>query len=116
MDGDICFVERGGSVPSEAGLSLTLTDEAMAPFFPKGTTVYIDAARPPDEFQAGIFYYNGRIFCRQWCEDMTGTLHLLPANPAMGKQCVSVPTGERGKCLCLGAVLSEETLPEPIYY
>ena len=116
IDENICFIDRSGSVPAGAQFSLTLEDNAMSPFFPQGSTVYVDATRPPDEFQAGIFYFRGKILCRQWCEDMTGTLHLLPADPTLGSFCVSVPREERGKCLCLGAVLCEQTLPEPIYY
>ena len=115
IDRDIQFIDRGESVPSEVNFSLTLSDDAMAPFFPRGSTVYVDATRPPDEFQAGIFYLRGQILCRQWCEDMTGTLYLLPANPGLGSRCISVSRKEREDCLCLGAVVCDMTLPEPIY-
>ena len=114
-DEDIQFIDRGDPVPAGAQLSMTLADDAMAPFFPRGSTVYVDITRPPDEFQAGVFYYGGKVLCRQWCEDMAGTLHLLPAEPTMGSRCVSVPREERGSCLCLGAVICDRTLPEPIY-
>ena len=116
MDEEMRFVERGKLTPAKAGFSLTLSDGAMAPYFPQGSTVFVDASRPPAEFQAGIFYYRGKILCRQCCEDMTGTLYLLPADPALGAQCISVSRSERSKCLCLGAVLSDIMLPEPVYY
>ena len=116
MDEDIQFIERGDHVPPGAQLSLTLSDNAMAPFFPKGSTVYVDVTRPPEEFQAGVFHYRGTVLCRQWCEDMTGTLYLLPADPVLGGQCISIPREERGKCLCLGTVICDAALPEPIYY
>ncbi len=69
----------------------------------------------PDEMQAGLFYYKGKAYVRQWCIDYFGTLHLLPSNPARAGEKVSVPKSEIDSCLFLGKVLTDYTLPEPEY-
>lgn len=109
------LLDRNSDIPEEADFCLTLPDGAMEPFFPAGTDVYVSASRAPEEFDAGIFLYGGEVLCRQWCEDFSGALHLLPANPAFRDRSVTVPKRFRDKCLCLGSVLSGRKLPRPEY-
>ena len=107
------LLDRNSAMPEDADFCLTLSDDAMAPFFPAGADVYVSATRAPEEFEAGIFLCEGRVLCRQWCEDFSGTLHLLPANSALKKESIAVPKRLRDKCLCLGSVISGKKLPRP---
>ena len=109
------LIDRTDNMPEDADFCLTLPDDSMAPFFPAGSDVYVSSQRAPAEFDAGIFFYEGKVLCRQWCEDFSGALHLLPANPALRDICIIIPKRLRGKCLCLGSVLSERKLPRPAY-
>ena len=112
-----CFelIDRKANMPDGADFCLTLSDDCMEPFFQCGSDVYVSASRAPAEFEAGIFLYNGRVFCRQWCVDFAGTLYLLPANPARRKECILIPKNLRGDCLCLGSVIYEGKLTRPMY-
>lgn len=109
------LIDRKDALPEGADFCLTLSDDSMAPFFPAGSDVCVSASRAPAEFDAGIFLYEGKVLCRQWCEDFSGTLHLLPANPAFRDRCIAVPKKLRDRCLCLGSVLSAQKLPRPVY-
>ncbi len=109
------LLDRSSAMPEEADFCLTLSDDSMEPFFPCGSDVYVSASRSPAEFEAGIFFYNGKVLCRQWCEDLTGTLHLLPANPLFRDSCITVPKRLRDRCLCLGSVIFDGKLPRPMY-
>ena len=109
------LLDRNSDLPEGADFCLTLSDSSMEPFFPCGSDVYVSASRSPDEFDAGVFFYENKVLCRQWCEDFSGTLHLLPANPAFRDRCIAIPKPFRDGCLCLGSVLYGRKLPRPVY-
>lgn len=108
--------ERTRGTPKNAAFSVTLTDNSMEPFFPAGSDIYISVSHTPAEFEAALFLIDGKILCRQWCEDFAGTLYLLPANPARRDLCITIPARLRSKCLCLGSVISARKLPKPVYF
>lgn len=103
------------TAPEGAQLALTLTDDCMLPYFPQGGRVYVRCSEMPEEFGAGVFMYRGRILCRQWCEDYSGALHLLAANPARQGESLRIPAAERGELVCLGRVIYATALPRPSY-
>jgi len=110
------LIERSSDIPQEADFSLTVTDEGMEPYIRKNSTVYVKARAELEEFDTGIFMYNGEVFCRQWCEDIMGNVHLLCANPAFEKKNLSINREEREKLSCLGKVLLKKKLPPPSYF
>ena len=110
------LIERGGNIPPEADFSLVITDKSMEPHIKQNSTVYVQARAELEEFDTGIFLCNGRIICRQWCQDILGNIHLLCANPAFEKENISISSGEREKLSCLGRVLLKKKLPAPGYY
>lgn len=107
------LLERGADVPRSADFALVLGDDCMEPFFKKGERVYIEARAELDEFEAGLFLLEGRIVCRQWCQDHTGAVHLLCANPARERENISLRPGE--KLTFLGRILTKKKLSRPTY-
>lgn len=101
------------NAPENAGFSMCVSDDCMAPYIGAGTRVYVCTGETPAEFGVGIFMYNGRVLCRQWCEDYTGALHLLCANPARQSENIAIPPQARGTLVCLGRVLLDAPLPRP---
>ena len=106
---------EASSAPDGAQLALTLTDDCMLPYFPQGGRVYVQCGEAPEEFGAGVFMYRGRVLCRQWCEDYSGTINLLAANPARQSENLRIPAAERAALVCLGRVIYAGTLPKPRY-
>lgn len=102
-----------GDAPDDAAMSLCVTDDCMSPYIPSGARVYVAVGAPPEEFGVGVFMYEGRVLCRQWCEDYSGALHLLAANPARSGENIIIPLSRRDKLVCLGRVITDKPLPRP---
>ena len=99
------LVERDGA-PDGADFCLTVTDDCMEPYIRRGERVYVQASAAPGEFEAGIFMLSGRVYCRQWCEDYTGTVHLLAANPARQDANIAVPKAALTAAMSCSSVCS----------
>lgn len=115
MEQDYTLITRGRDMPENAELCLRLDNDCMEPYLKKGALLYIDRHETPEEMQPGLFYYKGRVLCRQWCEDSSGTLHLLCANPKRERENLSLSRSEKAACLCLGRVITDKRLPMPIF-
>ena len=60
-------------------------------------------------------YVDGDVFCKQWCVDYAGTLHLLSANPKREDANIVIPRDSGRSCVCFGKVLLNRSLPMPVY-
>lgn len=107
------LLERSADMPQSADFALVLSDDCMEPFFKKGERVYIEARAELEEFEAGLFFVEGQVICRQWCQDYTGTVHLLCANPARERENIALRPYE--KLTFLGRVVTKSKLPRPSY-
>ncbi len=110
------LITRSLDMPQDADFCLTVKEDGMSPYIKPGERVYIDADRAPKEFEVGLFALDGKVVLRQCCEDYTGTLHLLPANPARREEAVSFKKDARDYPTCLGCVILDKKLPPPTYY
>ncbi len=115
MSDDYTLLPRTTDTPAEAAFCLTLDNDCMEPWLRRGELLYVSRGEAPEELQPGVFYYKGRVLCRQWCEDSTGALHLLCANPRRESENLTLSAEEKTACLCLGRVLLKKRLPAPFY-
>lgn len=114
-DDEFEFVPRTSDTPSCADFCLTVTDDCMEPYIRKGTEVYVESGTAPDEFEAGVFYIKGCVLVRQWCEDYSGAMDLLAANPARQDKNLRFEKDALPLPICLGRVMLNEKLPRPVY-
>ena len=115
MTDDYILLQRTEDMPAGTDFCLRLDNDCMEPWFKKGELLYIDRRHAPEELQPGIFLIRGRVLCRQWCEDSSGTLYLLCANPKRESENLTLGRAEKGACLCLGRVILDKKLPMPVY-
>ena len=115
MQDDFSFVPVTEGLPDGADFAIIMEDDSMAPYFPEGSVVYFTRRETPEELQPGLFYLHGALLVRQWCEDSSGTLHLLCANPRREAMNLQLAGKEKAACLCLGAALCRKALPMPLY-
>lgn len=115
MNEDYRIITRSADVPDSADFALVVSGDEMEPYIRCGDTIYISRREELCEMDVGVFSYGGRILLRQWCEDCTGTLQLLCANPRCQRDNLSLPPEHRGECICLGRVLLPHPLPPPVY-
>ena len=111
---DYTLTERTAETPENAGLCIVMDDVSMEPYIMRGETVYIDRRKTPAELEVGLFFYSGRAYIRQWCEDYSGAVHLLCINPKCEDMNIRIPKSGRGALLCLGSVISGRKPPSPL--
>ena len=112
---DYELVERAPDAPEEADFSINISGDSMEPYIPDGSLVYVKRDTPLREFDVGVFFVDGDVFCKQWCVDYVGTLHLLSANPARQDANLVIPRDSGRSVVCFGKVLLPTRLPEPVY-
>ncbi len=102
---DITLLPRGQDVPPEADFSINITESAMEPLICRGARVYVSSRAALKELDVGLFLYEGRVYCRRWCEDYSGALVLLGGDESRSGDCIYLSREQRKRCLCLGKVL-----------
>ena len=108
-------IPRTADTPAGADFCITVRGDSMEPYIPDGSLVYVKRGAALQEFEAGIFFVDGDVFCKQWCTDYSGTLHLLSANPKREDANLHIPRDSGRSCVCFGKVLLPRRLPKPEY-
>lgn len=112
---DYELIPRGSGVPFGADFCISIQGDSMEPYITDGSLVYVRRDSPLREFEVGVFFVDGDVFCKQWCVDYAGTLHLLSANPRRQDANISIAKGSGRSCICFGKVLLDKRLPRPQY-
>lgn len=113
---DFELIERGAEVPALADFCIDIAGDSMEPYIRDGERVYVRRGDDLKEFDVGIFFVDGDVYCKQWCRDYTGALHLLSANPARQDANILIPPESGRSCVCFGRVLLPTRLPRPSYF
>ena len=101
--------------PAGADFCITIQGDSMEPYIRDGSLVYVQRGAHLQEFDVGVFYVDGDVFCKQWCVDYAGTLHLLSANPKRRDAKSAIPHDAGRSGICFGKVLLPHRLPQPAY-
>ena len=109
------LIEKRADMPEGSDFCFIMDTDEMEPVIAKGARVFISRRQSPEPMEVGVFYYKGRILCRQYCEDYSGALLLLCANPSRESENLILDRAQRNDCLCLGRVLLKEKPPMPFY-
>ncbi len=112
---DYELIPRRPDTPDAADFCITIRGDSMEPYIPDGSLVYVKRDAPLREFEVGIFFVDGDVFCKQWCRDYAGTLHLLSANPLRRDANLAIARDSGRSCVCFGKVLLSRSLPAPRY-
>ncbi len=108
-------IPRTQDTPSGADFCITIRGDSMEPFIPDGSLVYVQRGAALEEFEPGVFFVDGDVYCKQWCTDYAGTLYLLSANPLRQDANLVIPRDSGRVCVCFGKVLLPRRLPVPSY-
>ena len=113
---DYELIECPVNAPADADFCISISGDSMEPYIKDGEVIYVRRDCPLNEFDVGVFFVDGDVFCKQWCVDYTGTLHLLSANPKRQDANIVLPRDSARSCICFGKVLLKERLSRPFYY
>ena len=108
---DYELLPRTPDGPAGADFCIRMQGDSMEPWIPDGGIVYVRRNLPLREFDAGVFFVDGEVVCRQWCMDFQGTVYLLSANPDRRDETLVIPRDSGRICVCLGKVLLPGQLP-----
>lgn len=103
------------NAPKGADFCVDVQGDSMEPYIHDGERVFVQRGAQLQEFDAGIFFVDGEVFCKQWCVDYAGTLHLLSANPKRQDANIEIRRDSGRHCVCFGKVLLPKKLPPPMY-
>lgn len=106
---------RPDDAPAAADFCIDISGDSMEPYIHDGQRIYVRRDSPLKEFEVGVFFVDGDVFCKQWCVDYSGTLHLLSANPLRQDANLSISRLSGRSCICFGKVLLPSQPPKPVY-
>lgn len=113
---DFELVETGADTPGNADFCIDVSGDSMEPYIRDGSRVYVQRDVSVREFDdVGVFFYDGNVYCKQFCVDFSGALYLLSANPAREDRNVRVPREAAASVTCFGRVILPQRLPRPVY-
>ena len=92
-------------LPQTAEFAVRISGDAMAPYLEDGAVAYVSRT-PLREGDVGIFSVNGKVLCRQYDRDDSGTVHLFSLNRRRADGDVTLPAAEAGTLICFGRVLT----------
>lgn len=101
--------------PANADYCITVSGDSMAPYIKDGELVYVKQGAPLREFEPGIFFVDGDVFCKQWCPGYAGEIYLLSANPKREDANITIWKDSGRNCVYFGKVLLDKKLPQPSY-
>lgn len=113
---DFELVPKDNKTPARADFCIDIAGDSMEPYIHDGQRVYVTRdISGLHEFDVGIFFVDGDVFCKQWCVDYVGTLHLLSANEKREDANLHIDRDSARSVVCFGKVILPKRLPEPIY-
>jgi len=114
---DFELIPKDSKAPARADFCIDIAGDSMEPYIHDGQRVYVQRDTSDlKEFDVGIFFVDGDVYCKQWCVDYVGTLHLLSANPEREDANIRVSRDSARNALCFGKVILPKRLPQPAYY
>ena len=111
---DYEMIPRPDDCPPQADFCVRITGDSMEPHIHDGQRVYVKRGVPLQDFDVGIFFVAGDVYCKQYCPGYAGPLYLLSANPKRQDANVILGPEDARGCTCFGKVLMKR-IPKPSY-
>ena len=101
--------------PADADFCIDIQGDSMEPYIRDGERVYVQRGAPIKEFEPGIFFVDGDVFCKQFCPGYAGETYLLSANPKRQDANITIHRDSGRNCIYFGKVLLKQKLGRPVY-
>lgn len=102
---DYILVPRGTDVPPRADFAVRIDGDSMEPVIRDGSRVYVSRTNELEPGDVGIFFVDGDMKCKQYCEDSFGNIYLFSLNRARRDADVTVMASSGITVCCFGKVL-----------
>lgn len=112
---DYEIIELPANAPARADYCTRVSGDSMAPYIKNGERIYVKRDEPLTDFDVGVFFWAGDVYCKQICVDYFGSVYLLSANPKRQDANITIPKDEVVNLVFFGKVLLPKKLPQPEY-
>lgn len=103
------------SVPagSAADFAVRIDGDSMEPYIADGSVQLCKRGAIIHDGDVGLFFVDGDMKCKQYCQDYAGNVYLFSANRERKDADVSIPASSGITLLCFGKVLLDKPIPLP---
>ncbi len=101
------------SADSRADFAARIQGDSMEPYIADGSIVLVSRNSQLTDGDVGLFFVDGDIKCKQYCEDSCGNIYLFSLNRARADADSTIPAGSGITVFCFGKVLLSRRPPLP---
>lgn len=103
------------SIPadSEADFAVRIAGDSMEPYIHDGSVALCKRGAIIHDGDVGLFFVDGDMKCKQYCQDYGGNVYLFSANRDRSDADVTIPASSGITIMCFGKVLLDKVIPLP---
>lgn len=98
---------------SPADFAVRISGDSMEPYIADGSIVLVTRQASLGSGDVGLFFVNGDMKCKQYCEDISGNIFLLSFNRAGNDADIAVMASSGIPVCCFGKVVLTSRPPLP---
>ena len=102
-----------GQVPRGAELAVRIQGDSMEPYIHDDSIVLVKRGATIFDGDVGLFFVDGDMKCKQYCQDYLGNVYLFSLNRARRDADVTIPASSGITICCFGKVLLKGKIPLP---
>ena len=87
--------------------------DSMEPYIPDGSIQLAKRGAIIHDGDVGLFFVDGDMKCKQYCQDYYGNVHLFSLNRNRSDADMDIPASSGIMLMCFGKVLLPENVPLP---
>ena len=110
---DYRLIVRAPSAPADADFAVRIAGDSMEPYIRDGSSVYVSRTNELADGDVGIFFVDGDMKCKQYCEDSEGNIYLFSLNRARKDADMAILASSGLTVFCFGRVILKRRPPLP---
>ena len=99
---------------SDADFAVRISGDSMEPHIADGSVALCRRGAIIHDGDVGLFFVDGDMKCKQYCQDYAGNVYLFSANRERKDADVFLPASSGVTICCFGKVLLKKSIPLPI--
>lgn len=98
---------------SAADFAVRIDGDSMEPYIHDGDVALCKRGAIIHDGDVGLFFVDGDMKCKQYCQDYSGNVHLFSANRDRSDADVTIMASSGITLMCFGKVLLDKSIPLP---
>ena len=108
------FVDHIVPADCKADFAVRIDGDSMEPYIEDGSVVLCKRGAIIKDGDVGLFFVDGHMKCKQYCQDYAGNVYLFSANRRRSDADVEIKASSGIMLMCFGKVLLEKNIPLPV--